>query len=241
MSTSTHVDNASRASDGRPVIHVGVFIPTQCQLLDAAGIDIFGSLSHEFLQRLEKIMPKTVIDSAPYVKIHYVGSVQAGERIGMTANLGTLATDHYSDPDVAPGKLDVILVPGPDMKSGFPEGAVDWLRRQGTTEGVTILSVCTGIFLCGAAGLLKGKNICGPRSMQDLIEEKGFEPRSMMGDELRWIQDGNFWSSGGVTNGNDLIAAYCRASPERFDPELVELICELLEVGDRPQRYLKGQ
>ncbi|KAJ8125541.1 hypothetical protein O1611_g8099 [Lasiodiplodia mahajangana] len=61
----------------------------------------------------------------------------------------------------------------------------------------------------------------------------------MRGHELRWVQDGNFWSSGGVTNGNDLVAAYARATPKYFPRPLVELVCEQLEVGDRPQQYLK--
>ncbi|KAI1434849.1 class I glutamine amidotransferase-like protein [Xylaria sp. CBS 124048] len=241
MSIHVDVNEKSRASDGRPVIRIGVFIPSECQLLDAAGVDIFGSLSHEYLLSLDKILPKAVIESASSIEIRYVGAAKAGEKIGMTASLAILATNHYDDPEVAPGKLDIIYVPGPDPSIAFPEGAVDWLRRQGNTEGVDILSVCTGIFLCGAAGLLKGKAICGPRGMQDLIRQSGFEPKSMRGHELRWIQDGNLWSSGGVTNGNDLVAAYCRALPQRFPPALVELVCELLDVGDRPQAYQTGQ
>ncbi|KAI0432127.1 class I glutamine amidotransferase-like protein [Xylaria sp. FL1042] len=237
MVTFADVNKVSRAPDNRRVLHIGVFIPTECQLLDAAGVDIFGSLSYEYLTVLEAMLPKVVIDCAPSVQIHYIGSVQAGEKIPMTSNQSVVATNHYSDPEVAPGKLDIVYVPGPDPTVEIPAGALEWLGKQGATEGVDILSVCTGIFVCGGAGLLKGRNICGPRGMQDALREKGFEPASMKGHELRWIQDGNFWSSGGVTNGNDLVAAYCRAKPEYFPRPLVELICEQLEVGDRPQKY----
>lgn len=41
---------------------------------------------------------------------------------------------------------------------------------------------------------------------------------------------------GGVTAGNDLVAAYCRESG-RFHSELVELALSMAEVGDRPQLY----
>ncbi|KAI1279140.1 class I glutamine amidotransferase-like protein [Xylaria sp. FL0933] len=238
MATFADVNKVSRATDNRRVLRIGVFIPTECQLLDAAGVDIFGSLSYEYLAVLEgKMVPKVVVDSAPSVQIHYIGSVQAGQKIPMTSNQSVVATNHYSDPEVAPGRLDIVYVPGPDPSVEVPAGALEWLSKQGATPGVDILSVCTGIFVCGGAGLLKGRNICGPRAMQDVLNEKGFEPASMRGDELRWIQDGNFWSSGGVTNGNDLVAAYCRAKPEYFPRPLVELICEQLEVGDRPQEY----
>ncbi|KAI0540769.1 class I glutamine amidotransferase-like protein [Xylaria digitata] len=239
MSIFTDVNKVSRAPDNRRVIRIGVFIPTDCQLLDAAGVDIFGSMSYEYLSVLGDLISKVVVDSAPSVQIHYIGSVQPGEKIPMTSNQAIVATNHYSDPEVAPGRLDIVYVPGPDPTADFPEGALEWLSKQAATDGVDILSVCSGIFLCGAAGLLKGKNICGPRGMQDALRQKGYAPGAMRGHELRWIQDGNFWSSGGVTNGNDLVAAYCRATPKYFPGPLVELICEQLEVGDRPQEYTR--
>ncbi|KAI1757298.1 hypothetical protein F4782DRAFT_223421 [Xylaria castorea] len=191
-----NINKTSSATDGRQVIRIGVFIPTDCQLLDAAGVDIFGSMSYEYLSALEEFLPKAVVDSAPSVEIHYIGSVQAGESIPMTSNQAVVATNHYSDPEVAPGKLNIVYVPGPDPTAKFPEGALEWLRQQGATEGVDILSVCTGIILCGGAGLLKERAICGPRGMQDVIKQKGYGAKSMRGHELRWIQDGNFWSSG---------------------------------------------
>jgi putative intracellular protease/amidase len=182
--------------EGLRTIHIGVFIPTECQLLDAAGVDIFGSMSYEYLSLLESLVPKILIDSAPSVHIYYIGSVKPGESIPMSSNQSVIATNHYNDPEVAPGKLNIVYIPGPDPSADFPQGALNWLRAQGNTPGVDILSVCTGIFLCGAAGLLKGKDICGPRGAQDLLIQRGYEPKTMKGHELRWIQDGNFWSSG---------------------------------------------
>ena len=75
-------------------------------------------------------------------------------------------------------------------------GGSEWLARQAGIDGVDILSVCTGIFICGAAGILKGKSICGPRAMQDRIKEKNFGQASLKGLKLRWTRDGNFWSCG---------------------------------------------
>ncbi|KAI0446798.1 class I glutamine amidotransferase-like protein [Xylaria telfairii] len=241
MSIFKDINKVSKATDGRRVVRIGVFIPVDCQLLDAAGVDIFGSMSYEYLSSLEQMMPKPVIDSAPSVEIHYIGSVQAGEGITMTSNQVVVATNHYNDPEVAPGKLDIVYIPGPDPEAHFPEDALEWLRKQDATEGVDILSVCSGIVLCGAAGILKGRDICGPRAMQDMLKAKGWGEKSMQGHKLRWVQNGHFWSSGGITNGNDLVAAYARATPKYFPRPLVELICEELDVGDRPQEYLKGE
>ncbi|RYP24375.1 hypothetical protein DL765_000639 [Monosporascus sp. GIB2] len=247
------------ADSKRPTVRVGVFIPSECQLFDAACVDIFGSLSHQYMRAVSALVPKAVIDLAPNVEISYIGSVRAGEPIQLTSNERILATHHYTDAEVAPGKLDIVLVPGPDPFVEPEKEPLEWLRRQGQTEGTDILSVCTGIFLCGGAGLLKGKRACGPRGLQDRIKSKGFGEKELVGHKYRWIQDGNIWSSGGlplfpgnrsaadvnkwlggVTNGNDLVAAYCRAS-RHFPRPLVETVCEMVDVGDRLQEYGKSQ
>ncbi|KAI1779512.1 ThiJ/PfpI family protein [Hypoxylon cercidicola] len=231
-------DTKTSGTGDKHTVRVGVFIPADCQLLDAASVDIMGSMSHEYMSMISQLVPQAVIDLAPHVHIHYIGSVRAGEHIKLTSNERIVATNHYSDAEVAPGKLDVVLVPGPDPFNKYEEAAIEWLRTQGNTQGVDILSVCSGILICGEAGLLKGRSACGPRGLQDMIKSKGFGEKALVGHKFRWIQDGNFWSSGGVTNGNDLVAAYCRASPH-FPNPIVEMICESIDVGDRAQEYGK--
>ncbi|KAI0848896.1 class I glutamine amidotransferase-like protein [Daldinia vernicosa] len=232
---------ANANGSARHTVRVGVFIPTMCQLLDAASVDIIGSMSYEYMTAFRHLLPEPVIDLAPFVEIHYIGSVRAGEHITLTSNESILATDHYSDAAVAPGKLDIVLVPGPDPASHPEAAALEWLSAQADTPGVDILSVCTGIFICGEAGLLRGKRACGPRALQDMIRQRGFGEKELIGDKYRWVQDGNLWSGGGVTNGNDLVAAYCRATPRHFARPTVEMAIETMEVGDRGREYSDGQ
>ncbi|CAJ2500985.1 Uu.00g038380.m01.CDS01 [Anthostomella pinea] len=240
MGNTTETTTGNGSSSSRHVVNVGVLIPTECQVLDAACVDVIGSMSHEYFSRIPQLVPQAVIDVAPSVRIHYIGGVAAGQPISMTANQHIVATDHFADAAVAPGKLDVVIVPGPDpFGDAFPADAVEWLRRQGEVEGVDVLSVCTGIFLCGEAGLLRGRTVCGTRGFGDVIRGRGFGEKELVGNKVRWMQDGNFWSSGGVTNGNDLVAAYCRASPKHFPRPLVEIACEMLDVGDRDREYSK--
>ncbi|KAI8961869.1 class I glutamine amidotransferase-like protein [Daldinia sp. FL1419] len=186
------------------------------------------------------LLPDVIIELAPFVEIHYIGTVQAGQHIRVTSNEQILATDHYSDAAVAPGKLDIVLVPGPDPNARPEKAALDWLVAQAATPGVDILSICTGIFICGQAGLLKGKTACGPRALQDMIRERGFGEKELVGDKYRYVQDGNFWSAGGVTNANDLVAAYCRATPRHFPRPTAEMAIETMEVGDRGREYPVG-
>lgn len=183
----------------RKVVRIGVFVPTECQLLDASCVDILASMSHEYMSLLTDIVPTPFVDLAPSMTIHYIGSVKPGQTIDMTANHKVVATNHYSDEEVAPGKLDIVIVPGPDPNSkfeNFEKDSLQWLKKQGESPGTDILSVCTGILVCGYAGLVNGKTICGPRAMQDTIRAKFGKDIVQKGTELRWVQDGNFWSSG---------------------------------------------
>ena len=42
---------------------------------------------------------------------------------------------------------------------------------------------------------------------------------------------------GGITNGQDMVAAYIR---ERFNGELADLVCRMADVGERGQDYETG-
>ncbi|KAK8082270.1 ThiJ/PfpI family protein [Apiospora saccharicola] len=200
---------------------------------------------------------------------HPAGAV-SNRVIPLTSGMNILRTCHYTEAAVAPGQLDIVLVPGPDPNTAaFEAGAVDWLRRQGEVETTDILSVCTGIFLCGEAGLLKVRTACGPCGLQDKIRDRFGPDVVLRGTELRWVQDGRFlveWSlrhtksinhiqpvsladppavfflcdAGGVTNGNDLVAAYARQS-EHFPRPVVEVALAMTDTGDRAQRYNQGQ
>lgn len=231
---------AVKDSSPKP-IRIGVFIPTECQLLDMACVDILGTMSHEYLSLLGDIAPAPIVQLAPSVKISYISTVQPGQLIGLTSFAKLTCTHHYSDPAVRPGQLDVVLVPGPDPSSNWDEikGATDWLAAHAARPETDILSVCTGIYLCGAAGLLKGKKACGPRGLQGDLAKK-FEGAEWVGEKMRWVKDGNLWSSGGVTNGNDLVAAYARLSG-RFPGPVAEVALVMTDTGDRPQLYDTGK
>ncbi|KAH6853387.1 class I glutamine amidotransferase-like protein [Chaetomium sp. MPI-CAGE-AT-0009] len=229
------------ATDSRPTIRVGVFIPTDCQLLDMASVDILGSMSHEYFTVVGDSVPGPIANLAPSVKIFYISTVQPNEPIPTTSAAHLICTHHLSDPAVQPGELDIVLVPGADPTTDWskrPE-ATDWLAGHAARPTTDILSVCTGIYLCGTAGLLRGRRACGPRNLQGDLAKR-FEGVQWVGEELRWVRDGNVWSSGGITNGNDLVAAYARTSG-RIPGPVAEFGLVMTETGDRPQRYEIGK
>ncbi|KAM4059662.1 DJ-1/PfpI family protein [Hirsutella rhossiliensis] len=222
-------------------VRIGVFIPNGAQSLDTACADVLGVMSKEYLSAMPPPLRLShVVELAPRVDMAYITTPSQGGDIRLTSGMVLRATHDYTDAEVAPGRLDVVIVPGPDPSSEFDEGALEWLRRQFATPGVDVLSICTGIFVCGAAGILDGRVASGPRGLQDVIRAR-FPKVRLAGDRYRWVRDGNLWSSGGVTNGNDLMAAYARASSKHWPPSIVEMCLMLTDVGDRGQVYGQRQ
>jgi len=62
-----------------------------------------------------------------------------------------------------------------------------------------VTSVCTGSFVLGAAGLLKGKRATSHWAWRDLLSAFGAMP-----DPARVVRDGNVITGGGVTAGIDM-------------------------------------
>lgn len=70
---------------------------------------------------------------------------------------------------------------------------MSWIRQQGTNPGTDILSVCTGIYLCGATGLLGRRRVCGPRALQSELN-KMYPKAEFVCERLRRVREGNFCS-----------------------------------------------
>ncbi|OLN94200.1 Isonitrile hydratase 4 [Colletotrichum chlorophyti] len=234
-------------------VKIGVFVPSECQLLDMACVDVLWMASKEYLGPMD-FLPRHLAELAPSVRIFYITSTPGSPEsdgnntpklgpglLQLTAGVRIQTTHDILDPEVQPGKLDVVLVPGPDPGASWGEDVLEFLRGHAARhEETDVLSVCTGIFLCGAAGLLEGKTVCGPRGVQDML--KGRYPGvKFVGEKFRWYQDGNLWTCGGITNGNDLVAAYIRSSSRHFPAPIAEIACQMADVGERGQLYGQGQ
>lgn len=95
--------------------------------------------------------------------------------------------------------LDLICVPG---GAGVVDAltdveTVDFIRRQGE-QAAYVTSVCTGAFLLGAAGLLKGRKAATHWAYVDLLPLVGARH-----EKARIVRDGNIVTAGGVSSGID--------------------------------------
>jgi len=95
--------------------------------------------------------------------------------------------------------LDLICVPG---GAGVVDALADvetieFIRRQGRGARF-VTSVCTGAFLLGAAGLLRGRRAATHWAYVDLLPLVGASH-----EKGRIVRDGNVFTSGGVSSGID--------------------------------------
>jgi transcriptional regulator GlxA family with amidase domain len=104
------------------------------------------------------------------------------------------------------GPIDTLLVAGSPNPQDLAADAqlYEWLRRKSRTVR-RYGSVCTGAFVLAAAGLLDGKRVATHwNSAARLAAEF---PRARIEADAIHVQDGNLFTSAGVTAGMDLALA----------------------------------
>jgi transcriptional regulator GlxA family with amidase domain len=102
--------------------------------------------------------------------------------------------------------LDTLVVSGGwGVHAACGESAlVSWLKRRAASAR-RVVSVCTGAFLLGAAGLLEGRRVVTHWSECELLSSRYPSARVMV-DPI-FVRDGAVWTSAGVTAGIDLSLA----------------------------------
>ena len=109
---------------------------------------------------------------------------------------------------VRPRASDVVLVAGGGeaaVRAAIADACLlSWLRRAAPRVR-RIGSVCSGAFVLAAAGILDGKRAATHWSATDRLA-RAF-PRTHVDADAIFVQDGNVWTSAGVTTGIDLSLA----------------------------------
>lgn len=99
---------------------------------------------------------------------------------------------------------DIIIVPGASQSQAEKIGAnprvMSWLKRN-AGAGQTVMSVCTGAFILGRAGLLDGKNSTSHWLTLDDFQRDFPKTRAFKG--VTFIEDGNIVTTAGVSSGID--------------------------------------
>jgi transcriptional regulator GlxA family with amidase domain len=117
-------------------------------------------------------------------------------------------------------RLDLLLVPGGmGTRTEVDNPAmIDWLARR-VAEAELAMTVCTGTALFARAGVLDGRKATTNKLAFHWVAEQG--PKVEWVKEARWVEDGKFFTSSGVSAGIDMsLAAISRIAGEQISNAL---------------------
>jgi transcriptional regulator GlxA family with amidase domain len=95
---------------------------------------------------------------------------------------------------------DLVCVPAATIRDEYPPAVLDALRKA-VDGGATLLSVCSGAFILGAAGLLDGRHCTTHWRHGDELLERF--PTILLDPDVLFVDDGNIITSAGTAAGID--------------------------------------
>lgn len=102
-------------------------------------------------------------------------------------------------------QLDILVIPGgavETLKASHNQKLLNWIKKI-DKNSIYTTSVCTGGWILGATGLLKGKKA----STNWYREEEFLKKYGAIPANERYTRDGKYWTSAGVTAGMDMSLA----------------------------------
>ena len=164
---------------------------------------------------LDAVGPYTVLAFAPDTTVTFVAGV-AGPVPDDIGSLTLTATAGYAElPDP-----DLIIVPGGPgtVEAMRDEELLGWLRAA---RPRWMTSVCSGSFVLGAAGLLRGRRATSHWAVRDQLAGFGAQPV-----EERVVIDGDVITAAGVSAGIDMALTLLASARDAETAQVVQLAIE---------------
>lgn len=117
-------------------------------------------------------------------------------------------------------RLDLLLVPGGmgTRQEVDNSAMIEWLAQR-VPETELAMTVCTGTSLLARAGVLDGRRATTNKLAFHWVAEQG--PKVNWVKEARWVEDGKFFTSSGVSAGMDMsLAAISRIAGAQISDAL---------------------
>ena len=166
------------------VMNIGIYIYDDAEVLDFSGpFEVFTTAS--------RVCP----GDTPF-NVFLVGETQKAVR----ARAGYQVIPHY---DISNHPvIDLLIVAGgvPD-KELQKTHVLKWIKNQSGQAQYTA-SVCTGAFLLGAAKVVTTQNVT--THWEDIPALQQQFPKLQVLRDVRWVEDGNIFTSAGISAGIDM-------------------------------------
>jgi len=162
-------------------------------------IKTIGILVYDGYNTIDAMGPYQVLAQLMGVKIFFVAKQK-----GMVKNQRGLKI--MVDTSIAEVKhLDILVIPGgakETLLASQDTTILNWIRIIDQSSVYTT-SVCTGAWILGATHLLEGKNATTNwYRAAEMLQRYGAHFK-----QERWVRDGKYWTSAGVTAGLDMSLA----------------------------------
>ena len=161
---------------------IGALIFPDYELLDMFGpLEMFGML-----------------EDAPEIKMVAATSDPVASRQGPKTTVDATFADGVS--------FDILLVPGgPGTRPGVDDAALTGWIAEASDASDLVTTVCTGSALLARTGRLDGIAATSNKAAFKWVMEQG--PKVDWKPEARWVEDGKFMTSSGVSAGMDMALA----------------------------------
>lgn len=130
---------------------------------------------------------------------------------GLMPTAEGLSVDTVALAQLDPATIDTLVVPGaPAIEQAMLDNTalVDWLRNA-SGQARRTASVCSGTFLLALAGLLEGRRAATHWAMCELLKQRF--PSIEVDVDAIFVQQGQVWTSAGVSAGIELALALVEA------------------------------
>ena len=115
---------------------------------------------------------------------------------------------------------DLLFIPGGDsaLKEAEDEELMRWIK-EASANAERVMAVCTGTVMLGMTGVLDGRK--ATTNKLDFTKTVPLAPNVEWVKQARWVQDGKFYTSSGVSAGMDMALA---VMADLFGMELADRI-----------------
>lgn len=171
------------------MMNLAIYLFDQIEVLDFAGpFEVFTTASRVAGTRESKT-------EAPF-RVFTV----AEHKTPIRSRAGLTVTPDFGFGEHPP--IDILVIPGGVVDAELAKpGVIEWIKLQAKSAQLTA-SVCTGAFLLGKAGLLKGRR--ATTHWEDIADLRDLLPDTDIVEQLRWVDEGQVITSAGISAGIDM-------------------------------------
>lgn len=157
-------------------------------------------------QPLDLAGPHEVFQHAARLTGGYVCEIVAPRAGLVTSASGLPVHAARGVADLEPGGIDTLVVAGGQGVDDAcrDDALVSWIAAAGAGAR-RVASVCSGVFLLAAAGLVSGRRVTTHWAREEQLRRR--HPEVSVDCDPIFITDGKIWTSAGVTAGMDLALA----------------------------------